>query len=1550
MKRQHFLQQISDLLARFVAEVRISNSMNLFDKNRIAEDVLIPIFSEVYDLENLENLNERGGNFEGIDLGDQKARIAFQITSNTNNKKIKKTLQSIVDEKYYEDYDKFIVYDLTKKQDSYSGSGWCEIIGGAFTADDSKITGGKFEFGKGDIWDETDLSAKICNLPLEKLQKIAAVLESEFGGYSSFLTLEKLMEACEKITAASVKQVLDGRHAIRRKSFSDELQRFLNSSVRYGFTVGATGAGKSTALAIEAENVRDKGWRTLLFPMLPENSFSLEYVKEEIRKSFATPLEQLEWRQIVATLEKPRGVDEEDAEQKGLIIILDGLEVADPAHFAAELSQLHQSLVPTSPERVKVILSCRDTEFENFLRQRFLPDFNQTIDFENNSLLDYVTFEIKDFTNSELDAALIEIGATDLLSEWDVQGSFNSHRASLRSLLKHPGTFEHYADLFARRRLTAVEAETWSSLIEKRFDYCLREAEREIGIDKKTIKNDLIDFAKQCREQSARDFALNLSEVQTKFPQWFAENKASRPTTYSALLKSGVLEERSGVQEQKLAAFKITDAGAYLLSFALEKEFNEAATASSAGNGKTQSEIVSAWLGEGWSYSPVTDAVLALIDRLSDSQSEKQKQLLPLLEALIANHHHNSLFELMKPAVLALVFKLIKKETDGDHRHYDYFEAARHVRYSSENKELLRRNFTDLNAAARELAVELTGIYKLADFVPQLIELLEDEEEERVRSAFFKACGSIGVSAIEPLLEALDNPETGDELAKKVVWALINIGHLNERISVSLSAQFKQALTASNAELIKTLLLVAAHFRDRAQIDYVLQCLTFEDDEIIWRAAKFFTEVPNEKAFEPLRKILGEMDCPQGAQERWHFEQVIAALVKINRNKIAPELQKLFEKELKNYEANPDDNYSFRPSRIAGLTEKHDLPYCYPMLFEHLAKNLKTSPASAGCFFLTEDIGKTWNPATLEKLIDERLRIEDNGADVAHLFVEAILPHIQENDTDDYGDRLNQASHLLPAIKSQAKNFVPEAGRLLMKAPYFSTKELSLYFWIIGDERAEDYLLYKFDETIAANKTANEQHKKYLMSDICRALGVCGTSRTAQRILSFLAEDAEGITINFPVQTLLPLLIRKVVEPSALAELAANENNNWVGRAISVEALTRYDAAGYTDLFCKLVLERKNNPAPLVRDAVIALGATGSLLAIKPLREVLRDETVNGETKGYAARALSLALDAKIALPDIEEAFLELKTYDQISVKLFVNALTHFGEQTSIKALKQLENAPPDVSRYIAEALSAIAKGEENDKETIEKLEKSIGERVAFFDRQSYVVRGMLRNPQNHLLTILSEHLEKDRLNQNSRWQISNFLPRLASNSLLDRNLVLRIAARIVCDWEPSLRYNILSVLSFLDKEFCREIYNLLITDATANEWTRACAVESLGYWDSDESELQNQRYDKDLLVRRGADLGLAQKAKREKLNYHLEKFQNEKNGLARLSTFICLLENGDLETVRWLAQDSGEESLQAIYASHLKTKISERLDRAQSNLRSEQEKRLRERGTISFD
>jgi energy-coupling factor transporter ATP-binding protein EcfA2 len=170
MNLQKSLQHVSDLMARFSEQVKSDNAMGLLDKNRLSEDVLVPVLAEVYGYTNLVNLNSRGENYPGIDLGDETARVAFQITSDAGSRKIKETLETFVKNEYHQQYGHLIVYIITEKQKFYSGTGWDDIVGG------------RFRFAKkDDIQDRFDLLRVIRHLPIEKVQKIEAVLEQHFG-------------------------------------------------------------------------------------------------------------------------------------------------------------------------------------------------------------------------------------------------------------------------------------------------------------------------------------------------------------------------------------------------------------------------------------------------------------------------------------------------------------------------------------------------------------------------------------------------------------------------------------------------------------------------------------------------------------------------------------------------------------------------------------------------------------------------------------------------------------------------------------------------------------------------------------------------------------------------------------------------------------------------------------------------------------------------------------------------------------------------------------------------------------------------------------------------------------------------------------------------------------------------------------------------------------------------------------------------------------------------------------------------------------------------
>ncbi len=171
MKTLESLNRIRELLSIFVTEAKATGVTGMTDFNRAAETVLIPLFKEVYGYAALENLNRtEGNNFPGIDLGDKTAGVAFQITGAPDSDKIKDTLQKVVDYKIYATYPRIIIYIITEKQRSYSGSGYAEIIQDRFDFDKER-----------DILDYRDVLKAIGHFQIDKLRRIENILEANFG-------------------------------------------------------------------------------------------------------------------------------------------------------------------------------------------------------------------------------------------------------------------------------------------------------------------------------------------------------------------------------------------------------------------------------------------------------------------------------------------------------------------------------------------------------------------------------------------------------------------------------------------------------------------------------------------------------------------------------------------------------------------------------------------------------------------------------------------------------------------------------------------------------------------------------------------------------------------------------------------------------------------------------------------------------------------------------------------------------------------------------------------------------------------------------------------------------------------------------------------------------------------------------------------------------------------------------------------------------------------------------------------------------------------------
>ena len=166
MKHVELLNQFREDLARLSREVEASAAMGHFDINKICEDVFCGVFKGLYGFENLRNLNEdERQNYPGIDLADDEAGVAIQVTSDKTLEKIKDSLKAIIKHQFHEKYDRIIFYILTRKQRSYSSSSVEEICGKKLTFDVSS-----------DILDFTDLATRAATAKPQALKRAVDIL------------------------------------------------------------------------------------------------------------------------------------------------------------------------------------------------------------------------------------------------------------------------------------------------------------------------------------------------------------------------------------------------------------------------------------------------------------------------------------------------------------------------------------------------------------------------------------------------------------------------------------------------------------------------------------------------------------------------------------------------------------------------------------------------------------------------------------------------------------------------------------------------------------------------------------------------------------------------------------------------------------------------------------------------------------------------------------------------------------------------------------------------------------------------------------------------------------------------------------------------------------------------------------------------------------------------------------------------------------------------------------------------------------------------------
>ncbi len=118
LTRGVIIGKIVDDFASLSQEIEMRNKLGQFDLSKFCEDFFKEVLNITYNL-NLSNLNKTRSNFPGLDLGDNKNKIAYQVTSQYSSNKINETLRKIGKDQA-EIYKKILVFIIGQKQGKYS--------------------------------------------------------------------------------------------------------------------------------------------------------------------------------------------------------------------------------------------------------------------------------------------------------------------------------------------------------------------------------------------------------------------------------------------------------------------------------------------------------------------------------------------------------------------------------------------------------------------------------------------------------------------------------------------------------------------------------------------------------------------------------------------------------------------------------------------------------------------------------------------------------------------------------------------------------------------------------------------------------------------------------------------------------------------------------------------------------------------------------------------------------------------------------------------------------------------------------------------------------------------------------------------------------------------------------------------------------------------------------------------------------------------------------------------------------------------------------------
>lgn len=365
-------------MSQLASQVEAASAMQLYDIHKVSENLVLGILRELYGWRNLRNLNatERA-NFPGIDLADDVAGIAIQVTATPTLDKIKSTIETFLKHGLEKKYHRVVVYVLGRKQASYSQAAIDRAAKGQINLDVTK-----------DILDHRD----VCGVAVDAEPKqLVAALEivrtymrggvaARGVGEEDFNPTSTSPKSNNGLAWQRVDDVSSARGlvlAFRQHYLSIEskappfggrevecsrLNDWLEDSAQPSrmLVCGPTARGKSSLLVHWSERFgSDSTWAIVFVPISlrfgtdrPTVFYSIlaGQLAAVLGRKLSSPVMDLEgfYQGACADL-----LNEAASSTRHILIVIDGLDEAQGAGF-------NSTIIPSSlPSNVKVLVSAR---------------------------------------------------------------------------------------------------------------------------------------------------------------------------------------------------------------------------------------------------------------------------------------------------------------------------------------------------------------------------------------------------------------------------------------------------------------------------------------------------------------------------------------------------------------------------------------------------------------------------------------------------------------------------------------------------------------------------------------------------------------------------------------------------------------------------------------------------------------------------------------------------------------------------------------------------------------------------------------------------------------------------------------------------------------------------------------------------------------------------------------------------------------------------------------------------------------------------------------